>query len=185
MEVLFAVSEAQAAHSGAEVRWPEVIFENNRLNWNSSLTQSLNVTKWLFMIEKCKLRSDAPPVQKNDHKLKTETWKNKACRKSRKNSVGVNVTKEKSWNWKILSIGKSMKKYRKNISTSYLAKKSSIRKQGNKTEHTSGRNGERGVWWLMATCHLISSECSYHIGRKYKNAPIYWDPVLGKHVTIL
>lgn len=122
-------------------------------------------------------------MQKNHHKLKTETWKNKACRKSRKNSFGVNMTEEKSWNWKILSTGKSLKKYRKNISTSFLAKKSFIRKQGNK--NAPGRNAGRGVWWLMATCHLISSECSYHRGSRYKNALIYWNSVLGKHVTIL
>lgn len=92
----------------------------------------LTVTKWLFTIENCKLWADAPSVQKNHHKLKTETWKNKACRKYRKNSIEVNLTEEKSWNWRILSTGKSLKKYRKNISTSFLAKKYSIRKQGNK-----------------------------------------------------
>jgi len=34
--------------------------------------------------------------KKNNHKLKTETWKNKACRKSRKNSVGISMSKERA-----------------------------------------------------------------------------------------
>lgn len=73
------------------------------------------------------------------------------------------------------------------ISTSYLAKKSSIKKQGNKAECASGRSTKRAekAWQHMATCHLISSECSYHIGRRYENAPIYPSPVLGRHITTL
>lgn len=54
------------------------------------------MTKWLFTIKQCKLWADAAAVQKNDHKLKTEPWENKAGRKSRKNSVEVSVTKEES-----------------------------------------------------------------------------------------
>lgn len=34
--------------------------------------------------------------ENSDHKPKTETWKNKACRKSRKNSIGVNKSKERA-----------------------------------------------------------------------------------------
>lgn len=79
-----------------EVRWPKAISENNILNQDSSLPQSFSVTKWLFTIKQCKLWADAAAVQKNDHKLKTEPWENKAGRKSRKNSVEVSVTKEES-----------------------------------------------------------------------------------------
>lgn len=52
-------------------------------------------------------------------------------------------------------------------------------------KNAPGINAERGVWWLMAICHLISSECSYHRGSRYENALIYWKSVLGKHVIIV
>lgn len=102
-------------------------------------------------------------------------------------TVLESVCQRKELKLKVLSTGKNMEKYRENISTSFLANKSSIKKKGNKAEYASGRNTKRAekASLHMATCHLISRKCSYHIGRRYENTPIYWSLVLGKRMATL
>lgn len=84
VEALFTISAAQAPRSGTGVRWPKVVLENSRLNWNPSLTQSHSVTEWLFTIQKCRLRADAPSVRKEWSQTKTRNLEKQSMQEIQK-----------------------------------------------------------------------------------------------------
>lgn len=109
MEATFTVSAAQAPLSVTESRQPKVVHENNRLNWNSSLTQSLDVTEWLFTLKKCSLWADAPSVQREWSQTENRNLEKQSVQEIQKEQCWSQYAKGKSWNWRH-STGENMVK---------------------------------------------------------------------------
>lgn len=80
-----------------------------RLNWNSSLTQSLDVTEWLFTLKKCSLWADAPSVQREWSQTENRNLEKQSVQEIQKEQCWSQYAKGKSWNWRH-STGENMVK---------------------------------------------------------------------------